>query len=122
MQNFSVRHALSFRNRGLVIARQNETCDKIIHLVRKAFSPHCVCKEPLIHLGHSRSEDEVRHGGTLTETWDGVSIRGLREIHTEVIIGVKFGYADTETWNTEGMDKILAQWEKINKNKHGQHC
>ena len=65
MQNFLVRHALSPPLGGLVIARHNEIRDKIIHLAKKAFSPHCVCIKPLIHLVRRRSEEEVCHGGSV---------------------------------------------------------
>ena len=34
-QTFSVRHTLSFSNRGLVIARNNGIRDNIIHLARQ---------------------------------------------------------------------------------------
>ena len=48
-QTFSVRHTLSFSNRGLVIARNNGIRDNIIHLARQDFSPHFIRVKPLIH-------------------------------------------------------------------------
>ena len=53
----------------------------------------------------------MRHGGSIPETQGSVSIQGLWESLTEAIICVRFGYYDTETWKTEGMDNILYQWE-----------
>ena len=38
-------------------------------------------------------------------------IRGLWEIQKEAVIGIRFRYADAETWNTEGMDKLFPRWK-----------
>ena len=105
-------HAISFSNGGLVITHHNNICDGNVYLARQAFSPHCVCGEPLIHVFHSISEEEVHHGGRVPETQCDVSTRGLWESQTEEIIDIRFGDADTETWVPEGVDKILAQWQK----------
>ena len=51
-----------------------------------------------------------------------MSIQGLLESQTEAIIDVRFGYADAETWNPVRMDKLLADWDKTKKDKHGQAC
>ena len=51
-----------------------------------------------------------------------MSIQGLWDIHKEAIIKVRFGDTDAGTCKPEGMDTLLARWEKINKDKHGQHC
>ena len=77
MQTFSVRHALSCPNGRLVIVRTNEIRSEIIQLTRKGLYPNCIRVEPLIHLGHRISEEEVRHRGSVPETWGGMSIRGL---------------------------------------------
>ena len=112
MQTFLVHHALSCPNGGLVITRHSEICNEIIHLVKKAPPPNCACGEPVIHLGRTRSEEEVHHRGRVPETQCDVSTRGLWESQTEEIIDIRFGDADTETWVPEGVDKILAQWQK----------
>ena len=65
MQTFLVRHALSFPNGGLAIARHNGIRDKIIHLVRQAFSPSYIGGKILIHLGHSILEEEVHQEGSV---------------------------------------------------------
>ena len=77
LQTFSVCHALSCSNRGLIVTRHNMICDKIIHPVIQSLSLHCVRIKPLIHKDRRRSEGGVRHGGMITETWGGVLIRGL---------------------------------------------
>ena len=118
MQNFSVRHALSFSTSSLVIAHHNE----IIHLAIQYFSPKFVSGEPLIHLVRIISEEEVSHRGSVTETRGDVSIRGLWKIHMETIIGIIFGDAAMETWKLEVMDKLLDWWEIFKNNNHGQHC
>ena len=51
-----------------------------------------------------------------------MSIRGLWEIQTEAIIGIRFGDSDAETWNKKGMDKCLPKWGKSKKEIHGQYC
>ena len=103
LQTFSVRHAISCSNRGLVIARHNEICDKIIHLDIQALSPVSVCDGPLIRQGLSRSEVYVCHSMRFPETRVDVLIRGLNDSHMEAIIGVRFGDSDTETYKKEGM-------------------
>ena len=77
MQTFLVRHTLSCPNGVIVIARHSEVRDKTIYLERQDFPPNCVRVKPPIHLGRSRSEEEVRHGESSPETWNDVSIQGL---------------------------------------------
>ena len=50
----------------------------------------------------------MRQRGRNLETSGDVPIQGLWEIQTEAIIDVRFGDADANTWNTQGMDKLLA--------------
>ena len=50
-----------------------------------------------------------------------MSIQGLGESQIEAIIDVRFGDDDAETWKPEARDDLLARWEKIKKDKHGQH-
>ena len=76
----------------------------------------------LIYLARSISEEEVIHGGSGPETRGAMSIQGVWENQTEVIIGVKFGDAEADSWKPVRMDKLLEGWEKINKDKHGQAC
>ena len=64
----------------------------------------------------------MHHGGSVPETRGNVPIRGLWKTQTEAIIDVRFGDADTETWEPYRMDKLLAGWEKTKKDKHGQAC
>ena len=116
-----MHHALSCSNGGLFIARHNGIRDEIIHLARQAFSPNCVRSEDLIRQGRSRSDGKVRHGGSIPETQGGVSIWGLWESQTEAIVYVSFRDSCADTWKSEGLDKIFPWWEKLNKDKHGQH-
>ena len=67
LQTFSVHHALSCSNGGLVIARHNGIHDEIIYLARQACSPNYVCSEDLIRQVRSRSDGKVRHGGSIPE-------------------------------------------------------
>ena len=50
-----------------------------------------------------------------------VSFQGLWEIQTDAIFYVRFGYYDADTWNPEGMYKLLDWWGEIKKYKHGQY-
>ena len=38
----------------------------------------------------------------------------------EVVIDVRFGDTDMNTWKLEGMDNFLYRWKKIKKDKHGK--
>ena len=64
----------------------------------------------------------MRHGGSVPETQGDVSIQGPWEIQTKAIIVVRIGDADTDTWKSEGMDKMLNWRKKTKKDKHGQAC
>ena len=108
LQTFLVRHVPNCRNVGLVITHHNEIRDEIVHLAIQDFSLHFIHGKPQIHLVRRRSEEEFRHGGRVPETRFDVSIRGLWEIQMKVIIDVRFGDADSENWNPEGMDNLLA--------------
>ena len=90
MKTFSVRYALCLPTGGLVIVHHNEICDKIIHITKQAFSLKCLYEKNLIHLGHSRYEEEVNNGGIIPETQGDVSIWGLWESQKESIIDVRF--------------------------------
>ena len=107
-----MHHVLSYSTGGLLIVYHNEIHENVFHLTRQAFSPNLLCGKHLIHLGRSRSEEEMYYGGSVPETRCYMSIRSLRESQMEVIIDVRFGDADAEIWKTEVMDNILARWEK----------
>ena len=64
----------------------------------------------------------MRHVGSVPETRGGVFIRGLCESQTEATIYVRFEDADADSWKPVRMDELLAGWEKLNKDKHGQAC
>ena len=49
-------------------------------------------------------------------------IQGLWDRQVDVIIGVKLGDADADTYKYEPMAVLLDRWENINKDKHGKHC
>ena len=60
--SFDLRHALSCRKRGLVIARHNEVHDELIYLDRRDLNSADVWWELLTHQGRIISEMEIRHG------------------------------------------------------------
>ena len=113
MQNVSVCLMLIWPNGRLVITRHNKIHDIIIHLTKQNFYHNDVCGETLIHQGRSRSEEEVRHIGSVPETRGGVSIRGISEIMMEEIIDVRFGDDDAYSWRPVRMDRFLSSWEKL---------
>ena len=58
------------------------------------------------------------HGGSVPETWGGMSIRDLWEIQMEVIIDIRFGYSDTDTYKNETMPSLLT--DKLGNHYHDQ--
>ena len=69
---------LSFGTGGLVIARHKNIRDKLIYLSQRAFTASSVCAEPLIHQGHTISDQEIRQGSDKgKETRDDVMIQCL---------------------------------------------
>ena len=52
----------------------------------------------------------------------GVMVRGLLDCKFNAIIDVKLLDADADTYKYEPMTSLLDRWEKIKKDKHGNHC
>ena len=116
-------HTLSCSIDGLVIARHNEICDKILYLSQHDFTSSSVRAEPLIHQGRTRSEQDIRQGSdNHRDTRGGVMIQSLSNHQVDSIIDVKLEDADADTYKYDPMTLLLARWEKIKKDKHGKHC
>ena len=49
-------------------------------------------------------------------------IRGLWDWQADVIIVIKLGDADTDSYKYQPMAALLSWWETIKKDKHGKHC
>ena len=48
--------------------------------------------------------------------------RGLWDRHTGAIIDVKLVNSDADAYIFDPMAEIQTWWEKIKKDKHGEHC
>ena len=46
----------------------------------------------------------------------------LWDRQVNAIIDVKIGGTDADSYKYEPMTALLARWETINKDKHGNHC
>ena len=123
-QYFSIRHgyALNCKHGRLIIACKNEVCDKIIHLAKRTFQQNCIQCKPLIHQGHRRSNNVVRHGRREKYSRGYVLIRGIWERQTDAIIKIRFGDPNCDSYKKEPMGSLIDQWEKGRKDKHGKHC
>ena len=95
--------------------------DYILYISRQAFPSAVVCSEPLIYQSRIRLEVWIIQGSDIFYTRGGVMILVLWGQHTDVIIYVKLGNADADTYRFEPMDKILDCWKKMKKGKHGSH-
>ena len=49
-------------------------------------------------------------------------IRGLWDRQVEAIIDFKLGDAHVDTYKYWPITSLPARWEKIKKDKHGEHC
>ena len=78
--------------------------------------------EHLIHQGQIRSEGGIRHRSDRLEIRGDVLIQGLWDRQNNDIIYTKIGDADAYTYKFDPMDKLLYWWEKMRKDKHGNHC
>ena len=56
------------------------------------------------------------------ETRGDIITQGLWKIWSYIIIDIRFGDADADTYKNKPMDKPLDLWEKQKKDKHGNHC
>ena len=70
----------------------------LIYLAQRDFPDNCVHGEPLIHLGCSRSDADIRQGGSGLDTQDDVLIQGIWEIQNDAIINIIFGNSDTDIY------------------------
>ena len=69
---FGVTHPLSCSIGSPVIVRQNEICDKLLYLSRRAFTSASVHVEAITHQGHTKYEQEIRQGSDKDkEMWGG---------------------------------------------------
>ena len=104
-------HTLSYSIGGVVIARHNEIRDELLYLYRRACTSATVRAEPLIHQGHTRSEQEIRQGRDKDkETWGDVMIRGLWDRQFDAIIDVNLDDADTDMYRYKPMTALLDRW------------
>ena len=108
---------------GLVIARHNEICDKLIYLSQHAFTSAYVRSEPLIRQGCTRYEQDICQVSDKDKGTRGdVIVRGVWDRQVDAIIDVKLGDSDADTYKYEPMTVLLTRWENIKKDKHGKHC
>ena len=59
---FGVTHAFSCSTGNLVISCNNKIHNKLLYLSQRAFTSAYVHAKPLIHQGHTRSEQEICQG------------------------------------------------------------
>ena len=90
-------HALICSIGGLVIARHNKACDKLLYLSQLAFTPAPVRAETLIHKGRIISQKWILQVSDKDkETRGDVMIQGLWYRKVEAIIEVKLDDSDTD--------------------------
>ena len=103
-------HALSCNIGVLVIACHKNICDELLYISRSAFASASVRTKHLIHQGHTRFKREIRQGSDKQKDARGVvMIRGLWYFQVDVIIDVKLGYADTDTYKYDTITSLLAR-------------
>ena len=85
---------------------------KLPYLAQKALPLTCICRETLIHQGHSISEEEACQGRGGLETRGDSLIQSLWEIQTDAIINIIFGDDNADNYKYEPMDKLMDIWEK----------
>ena len=120
---FMVNHTLSCSTDGLVNARHNKIRDKIFYLSQRAFTSASVRAEPLIHHGHTISDQEIRQGSDKDKEMRGdVMVRGLWDRQVDTIIDVKLGDADADSYKYEPIEALLTRRYTIKKDNHGKHC
>ena len=94
-----MKHTLSRSIGSLVIARQNEICDELLYLSRRAFTSAPVFSKPIIHQGRTLSDLEMHQGSDKHKYTRGdVMIRGLWYRQFDAIIDVKLGDSDADTY------------------------
>ena len=60
--SFDVLHSLSYSKGGLLIARHNIVCDKLLYLAWRDLPLASVCVEPFIYQGQIKSEGDICQG------------------------------------------------------------
>ena len=113
---FVVTHAIICIIGGLVIARHNEICDKLVYLSRHAFTSASVCAKPLIHQSRTISEQEISQVSDKDkEMQGGALVQGLWDHQVDTIIGFKIGDADAYSYKYEPLAALLSWWGNYQK-------
>jgi hypothetical protein len=121
-QRFSVEHAMSCKQGGLVMQRHNDVKAEWHHLCVQALSATVVYDEPLIHI--SRDVREAGANGTdpAPEMRGDTGVHGFWRRGTTAIFDVRV--TDTDGKSQRGMEPmaVLRRHEKAKKDKYGALC
>ena len=97
--------------------------DKLPYLSWRALTSASVRADLLIHQACTRYKEEILQGSNKdNETRGDVVVQGLWDLQIDAIIVAKFWNADADTYKYGPMTALLARWEMINKDKHGNYC
>jgi hypothetical protein len=118
---FTVEHALSCAQGGLVVRRHDAVKHEWHHLCSQALTAASVTDEPLIHSGRlSRNEGE--QGQVPPQSRGDVAAHGFWDKDTTAIFDVLITDTDASSHLDRTPAKVLLRGEQLKKNKHEAAC
>ncbi len=129
---FTMEHAVSCKQGGLILRRHNDLCKEWHALCAQALTPTAVTDEPLIHSSrpaqganaNGTSNDSANNppASTPPDTRGDVAVHGFWSRHNTTIFDVRITDVDAPSYRGQDPSKVLRRQEKEKKDKHLQAC
>jgi hypothetical protein len=122
-QSFSVGHALTCKQGGLVLLRHNDVAAEWHRLCAQALTPAAVSDEPLIHTGRDSTVGAGATGTTPQPELRGdVAVHGFWRRGATAIFDIRVTDTDAPSYRGLPPKKILEKHEKEKKAKYLEPC
>jgi len=120
---FSVDHALTCKQGGLIGLRHDDTKDEFMDLCGKALKPSAVSDEPPIHSGQDTGALQVDGLTTPVEELRGdIAAHGFWKRNRTTIFDVRVTHADSPAYAGRTYKSLLKRHEKEKKDKYAEKC
>lgn len=121
-QRFSVGHAMTCKQGGLVLLRHNDIASEWHELCAHALKPSCVRDEPLIHKGHGARWEGTNCTQVEAELRGDVAAHGFWKKGSTAIFDIRVTDLEAPSQRNSDPKKVLARHETEKKKKYGPHC
>jgi hypothetical protein len=121
-QRFTVEHAMSCRQGGLVLQRHNDVAAEWHHLCAQALNPRAVSDEPLIPTGQDGTWAQVPGAEAPPELRGDVAVHGFWTRGRTAVFDIRVTDTDAPSFRTQDPAKVLAKQERQKTQKYGAAC